>query len=223
MHRAFVRFCKTYRPQAVVLNGDVIDGASISRHPPIGWSHLPTVQQEIEIAQDRLAEIERAAGNARKIWTAGNHDIRFETKLASVAHQYASVAGTSLHHHFPEWEPAWDVHINGTVAIKHRWHGGKHAPYSNALKSGMSTITGHLHSQKIEPVTDYTGTRWGVDPGCLADPNHAAFRDYTENSPKDWRDGFAFLTFRGGKLLPPELISRFDANNIVFRGEVQRV
>lgn len=225
MHRAFVKFCKNQNPHVVVLNGDVIDGATISKHPPIGWTHLPTVQAEIKIAQNYLAEIELAAGKARKIWTAGNHDLRFETALAGKAYQYQGVFGTALHHHFPKWEPCWDVWINGIggVAIKHRWHGGKHAPYNNAVKSGMTILTNHLHSQKMEPVTDYRGDRWGVDTGCLADPNHTAFRDYTENSPKDWRPGFCVLTFKGGKLLPPELVSRWDANHIVFRGEVIRV
>jgi hypothetical protein len=222
MHRAFVKFCKRLKPQVVILNGDVIDGATVSRHPPIGWTHLPTLEGEIKVAQYRLAEIEGAAGKARKIWTAGNHDLRFETCLAGGSHQYRGVFGTALHHHFPQWEPCWDVWVNGVAAIKHRWSGGKHAPYNNALKSGMTILTNHLHSQKIEPVTDYTGDRWGVDTGCLADPEHAAFRDYTENSPKDWRPGFCVLTFKAGKLLPPELVSRWDKNSVVFRGEVIR-
>jgi hypothetical protein len=36
-HRAFVHFCTELGPQLVILNGDVIDGASISRFPAIGW------------------------------------------------------------------------------------------------------------------------------------------------------------------------------------------
>lgn len=35
-HRAFVRACELLKPVAVVMNGDMLDGASISRHPPIG-------------------------------------------------------------------------------------------------------------------------------------------------------------------------------------------
>jgi hypothetical protein len=84
-------------------------------------------------------------------------------------------------------------------------------------------VTGHLHSQKVTPFTDYTGTRWGVDTGCLADPDHAAFTDYTEDAPKNWRSGFAVLTFYKDRLLPPELVTVFDANHVTFRGQVIRV
>src|SRR5688572_10272857 len=45
-HRAFVKFCEDMKPKAVIMNGDAFDGASISRHPPIGWENRPTVQQE---------------------------------------------------------------------------------------------------------------------------------------------------------------------------------
>ncbi len=223
MHRALVAFCKEYRPKLVILNGDVIDACSISRYPPIGWDKLPTVQEEIEAAQERTGEIEAAAKNARKIWPLGNHDARFETRLATVAPQFAKVAGTHLRDHFPLWEPCWSVFVNDDLVVKHRFKGGIHATRNNTLNSGRSTITGHLHSAKVAPLTDYNGTRWGVDTGCIADPAHKAFVDYTEDSPKDWRDGFAALTFRGGRLLPPELVHRWDDDHVVFRGAVIHV
>jgi hypothetical protein len=220
MHRAFVRFCKEYKPRIVVMNGDVCDFGQISRHPPIGWEKLPEVQEEIEAAKERLHEIEKAAFRAEKIWTLGNHDSRFETRLATQAPQYAKVHGVHLSDHFPLWAPCWSVFINDDVVIKHRFKGGMHATHNNALWSGRSMVTGHLHSQRISPLTDYNGDRWGVDTGCIADPAHRAFLDYTEDSPKNWRDGFCVLTFRGGRLMPPELVSRWDEDHIVFRGEV---
>lgn len=220
MHRAFVKFCKDLKPKIVILNGDVIDACSISRHPPIGWTKLPTVQEEMEAAQERTGEIEAAASKARKLWPLGNHDGRFETRLATVAPEFAKVAGTSLADHFPLWEPCWSVFINDDVVVKHRYKGGVYAPRNNTLNSGRTTVTGHLHSAKVLPFTDYNGTRWGVDTGCMADPDHRAFVDYTEDNAKDWRDGFLVMTFLGGKLLPPELVHRWDEDHVVFRGEV---
>jgi hypothetical protein len=35
MQRAFIAFAKRLKPAAVILNGDVFDGATISRHPSI--------------------------------------------------------------------------------------------------------------------------------------------------------------------------------------------
>lgn len=222
-HRGFVKFCKELKPAVVVLNGDVIDAATISRHAPIGWETRPTVKQEIETAQERLGEIEKAAGKAHKVWTLGNHDARFETRLATVAPEFAKIHGVHLKDHFPLWEAAWSCWINDDVVIKHRFKGGIHAPHNNTMWAGKTMITGHLHSAKVIPLTDYNGTRYGVDTGCLADPNHKAFVDYTEDSPKNWRSAFGVLTFRNGQLMMPELAVMWDKDRIQFRSEIIRV
>jgi hypothetical protein len=219
-HRAFIRFCKKLRPAVIVANGDVFDGCSISRHPPINWNKLPTVKEELEVCQERLSEIVKAAPKARRLWGLGNHDARFEVKLAQVAPEFKDVHGVSLSDHFPDWEPCWAVHVNDNTVIKHRYKGGSHAPYNNTVSAGRSIITGHLHSQKVTPFTDYNGTRYGVDTGCLADPYHDAFQDYLEDGPRDWRSGFCVLTYRQGILLYPELVSVFDADHVQFRGEI---
>jgi hypothetical protein len=222
-HRAFVRFCKELKPKAVILNGDVLDLASISRHPPIGWEDQPTVEDEIEAAKDRLAEIESATFRTQKIWTLGTHDGRFETRLATVAPEFARIHGMHLKDHFPLWQPCWSAWINSDVVVKHRFKGGAHAPYNNTIFAGKSIVTGHLHSAKVTPFNDYNGTRYGVDTGCLADPDAKAFLDYTEDNPKNWRAGFGVLTFHKGTLLLPELVLVFDKKRVQFRGALYDV
>ena len=59
-HRAFLSFIKKLKPVAVVLNGDVFDGASISRHPAINYEDRPQVADEIAACTARLEEIEDA-------------------------------------------------------------------------------------------------------------------------------------------------------------------
>lgn len=224
MHRAFVKFCRKYEPGIVVLNGDVVDMAAVSRHPPIGWEHQPTVKEEIETAQERLHEIEMAtAPGTPQVWTLGNHDARFETRLATVAPEYAKLNGVHLRDHFPNWEPCWSCWINDDVVVKHRFKGGIHAPWNNTINSGKTIVTGHLHSAKVTPFTDYNGTRYGVDAGCMADTDHQAFLDYTEDNPKNWRSAFAILTFVDGALLVPELVIKWDETRVQFRGELIEV
>lgn len=221
--RGFISFCKELRPKAVVMNGDVTDFPRISRHPPIGWTRTPTVQEEIEACVDQLDEIAKAAGRARKLWPLGNHDARFETKIATVAPEFAKVAGTRLADHFPLWENCWRVDVNDDVVIKHRHKGGIHATHNSTLWAGKTTVTGHLHSLKVTPFTDYNGTRWGVDTGCLADVEARAFLDYTEANPLNWRSGFVVLTFRNGVLLWPETVTVVDKDHVQWRGDVVRV
>src|SRR5258708_2635054 len=226
-HRAFVKFCKDLKPKIVIMNGDVFDGSRISRNQPIGWERTPTVIDELESCQERMGEIEDAVSKACVLtWNLGNHDSRFETRLASMAPEFARVNGFHLKDHFSErWQPAWSTFINDDrgVVVKHRFKGGIHAPHNNTLWAGRTIITGHLHSQKVSPIGDYNGTRWGVDAGCLADPQGPQFTDYTEDSPKDWRSGFVVLTFHKGKLLPPELVSVWEENSITFRGIIIKV
>lgn len=102
---------KEFQPKAVIANGDVFDGASISRFPRIGWDSTPSVIQELKACEIALGEIEEAAKKARHnvnlVWTLGNHDARFENRLAANAPQYEYVKGFSLKDHFPAWHPCW--------------------------------------------------------------------------------------------------------------------
>lgn len=222
--RAFIHQCKELKPKAVVLNGDVLDFSGISKHQKIGWFKTPSVADEIEAAQDLLYEIEKSCGRgAKKIWTIGNHDIRFESRLANSDPEFAKVFGVHLSDHFPNWENCWNVNINEDVVIKHRFKSGIHSTHNSTLWAGCTIITGHLHSAKITPLSDYNGTRYGVDTGCLADTNAEAFTHYTENNPKNWRSGFCVLTLVKGKLLPPELVIVWDEKSVVFRGKVIKV
>lgn len=220
-HRAFVAFVKEYKPEVVVFNGDALDASTISRHPPIGWEKFPSLKEELEGVQERLGEVETAAkGRSRLIWSLGNHDARFNTRLAMLVPEYKKVKGFQLRDHFPAWQSCWAVHVNRDVVVKHRFKGGKYAPANNAVGAGRTMVTGHLHSQKVIPVTDYNGTRWGVDTGCLADPSGPQFSGYTEDNPLDWRQGFAMLTFIDGELLQPELIRVAREGVVDFRGEL---
>lgn len=217
-HRAFVHFAKKLQPNVIVYNGDVFDGAMMSRFP-LDWEWRPTVQQELEEVSEREAEVRAAAPNAKYVWTLGNHDARFEAKIANTLPELAKVQGVHLKDHFPYWQCCYSLFINNDVVIKHRFKGGIHAARNNTLWAGRSFITGHLHSLKVSPFTDLNGNRWGVDCGTLAEPLGDQFT-YTEDNPKDWRSGFVVLTFKGGRLLWPEVVSVIGDGHVCFRGDI---
>ena len=214
-HKAFVKLIADIKPQTIILNGDVFDGAQVSRHPPLMGVHTPTPRQEIEACQDRLSEIANASKNARKFWTFGNHDTRLFSRLAANTPELTDMV--SLFDYFPGWLTCWRVDINNSAVVKHRWANGLHAVYNNTLRSGRSIVTGHLHQLKVTPWSDYNGRRWGVDSGTLAEPYGDQFT-YTEMNPVNWCSGFAVLTFKDGKLLPPELCEVIDGV-AYFRGK----
>jgi hypothetical protein len=222
--RAFVHFAKVMEPAAISLNGDLIDGASISRWPRIMWQAQPTVKQELEAAQEHLHQLTLAAPRHCELFAAiGNHDARFDAKLAASCPEFENVRGFRLCDHFSDrWQWSWSVWINDSVVVKHRFKGGVHATHNNTVNSGRTTVTGHLHSLKVTPFSDYSGMRWGVDTGTLSDPNgaHAA---YAEGNPLNHRSGFIVLTFNGGRLMWPEIVSVIDDNHVDFRGEIIEV
>lgn len=218
--RALLRFIQELKPKAIICNGDAFDGASISRFPRIGWDSKPSVIEELKACKERLSEIEDIAMSAKLYWPLGNHDARFETRLAQNAPQYEGVQGFHLKDHFTAWLPCWSVWVNQEVVIKHRLKGGIHATRNNTLNAGKTTFTGHLHQLKVTPLDDYNGTRWGVDTGTLADPSGPQFTDYLEDSFTDWRSGFVVATFHNGKLLWPEVVRVLDHNSVDFRGHV---
>jgi hypothetical protein len=195
-YRAFVKFCQDLKP---------------------------TVIQELMATTDGLEEIRRAAPKARHIWPLGNHDARFESRLLQAAPEYAGVQGVKLKDHFPEWEPCWAALINQDVVIKHRLKGGVHATHNNTVTAGRTIVTGHLHSLKVTPYTDYNGTRYGVDTGTLADPYGPQFANYTELNPLNWRSGFGVLTFHKNRLLWPEVVHVTGPSEYEFRGKVYKI
>jgi hypothetical protein len=212
---------KELKPKAIINNGDAFDGASISRHPRIGWDSTPSVIEELKACEMALGEIEDAAGRGTKlVWCLGNHDARFENRLAANAPEFQGVKGFSLKDHFPKWHACWAAWVTENVVVKHRYKGGIHATHNNTVGGGKSIVTGHLHSLKVTPYSDYNGTRYGVDTGTLADTTGPQFEDYLESNPVNWRSGFAVLTFHDGKMLWPEVVHSWSDGRIEFRGKV---
>lgn len=221
--QAFIKLSKELSPKAVILNGDVFDGASVSRFPRIGWDNRPSVREELQACQETLMEIEEAAGRAKLVWCLGNHDSRFEVKLAASAGEYEGVRGFSLKDHFPKWAPTWSCWLGDHTIVKHRWHNGIHATYNNTLKSGKNIVTGHLHRLQATTYSDYNGTRHGIDSGTLAEPLGPQFMDYLEQNCTNWASGFVVLTLHKGKLLWPEFVNVMNQGVVQFRGGVFKV
>lgn len=222
---ALLAIIEEFKPKLIFDNGDAFDGARASRHPPQGWQSLPDVADELAVCQERKGEIaavaRKANPEAELRHHIGNHDARFAARLAMAAPEFIRVKGFDLADHFPDWSFSWSSEWNRHTMIKHRWHGGIHATWQNALKSGRNMVTNHLHRLCVTPIGDYNDRRWGVDCGTLSEfgPEAEKF-SYGEDNPFNWGEGLAVLnTDDKGRLLPPELCEVMDGK-AYFRGQV---
>ena len=222
--RGLLALIKQLKPVAIICNGDAFDGGTISKYPRIGWDNKPTVKEEIDAVTSFLWEIYqtgREIGCSTFCWPLGNHDARFETKLASAAPQFEGVKGFALKDHFVEWKPCWTTWINDVTCITHFYHTGLHDTHNNVLKAQVNYISGHTHSLKWTPWTDATGhTKYGVNTGTLANALDSHNADYQQGRHGNHRSGFAVLTYRDYKLQMPELVSVWDEDTIEFRGHL---
>ena len=222
-HRAFCDLCEDLNPKVVILNGDMFDGARLSRHPPLGWENLPEPHEELEVCQERLEEIRAASPKAKHYWTLGNHDARFETRLATALPQMEGIQGMHLKDHFPDWIPSMSVWINDDVVVKHNWKGGVHAAHNNAKMSGKTMVTGHTHQQQVSSWTNYNGTVYGIEAGTMAEAYGEQFM-YANDNPRNWVSGFVVLSFaKDGRLRYPEVVRVLSEGVYEFRGEERTV
>jgi hypothetical protein len=218
-HKAFVEAVKNIKPSMVILNGDVADFAQISRHDPMGWQKRYTVKEELDAIQERMDDLVLACPGAKRILTRGNHDDRFDKRLAMHAPEYRGLPGMILENYLPDWTHTTSVMINDSILVKHSWHSGIHGAWNNVLKAGVTMVTGHTHRLTVREYTDYRGTRYGIETGMLADPDEEQF-EYALDGPKNWQPGFVVLTIRNGVLLSPEKCEVIDGLGACFRGQV---
>jgi hypothetical protein len=217
---------KELKPKLVISNGDAFDGASISRHDPLGWQKTPKVIQELDATKGFLGEIERASPKAQHIFTAGNHDSRFDRRLASEISEFEDVPGMRLQDHLKQWDFCYGAMVNEDTDpffVIHAIRGGMYAPRNNVIAAGCTVFTGHLHSQKSIPVTTMLHEWDGVDGGMLADRDGPQF-SYISSRPTDWREGFAVQRVDKDGLRFPAELARVcyykKERRLVFRGEV---
>lgn len=222
-NKALVQLLPKLRPYLLINNGDSFDGGGISKYPRIGWDSKPSLKQELDANQERLTEIERAAPNAKRTWNLGNHDARFETRLAAQVPEYQGIGGFHLKDHFPGWSPGWATWIGDEVIVKHRMKGGQYAAALNALHAGRTIVTGHDHALYEKAFTNYSGTHFGIDAGTLQNVWGDMFKDYTEDNSVNWQSGFVILHFRNKRFTGTEFVRAFPDGRVVYRGDLLKV
>ena len=216
---ALERVITEVKPQLIVCGGDAVDGDTISRWDPTRGHHKRfTVREELDCVKEHMDSICGVKGKAALAWVLGNHDVRLSRYIAVKAPELLDMPGTRLEDWCPQWPLSWAVVINdggpGMTVVRHRHQAGM--LHLQAQKAACHYAHGHLHRLNHHTVATFAGARYSIDCGSLADPESEAF-DYMEGGAPHVQ-GFYVLTYKGGRLLPPEPCAIVD-QVAYFRGQ----
>jgi len=206
----FLRACIIYQPDYIVLNGDILEGADISRHPKIpGWSC--GLQVEFDFAREMFRQLREVAPDAEIIWAAGNHGL---DRLAAYLSQVAPALAGLDNLRFDKLAGVDDFGVKlaqgGSIAspkgtegdmpgflihdyLVHHGHLLGQCPsmaeLKKALRSGQS---GHAHRSSLSFLTfEDMALTWMTTPmGCTP----RAGRAYMKGRDFGWQGGFG-VTF----------------------------
>jgi hypothetical protein len=236
--QVFLACCRDLQPGIVYLNGDIIDGSEISRHPKIpGWT-IP-LQLEFDFARVMFEQIRAVVGpDTRIVWGAGNHGLdRLAMYLTQVAPAFANLrnlrfdklaglddldielaqGGTIASPEGREAESPGRL-IHGFYRVHHGTHLGQYPAALEMREAGRSGQSGHVHRAHLyfgSNEADRTMSWMSTPMGCTP----VAGRGYMKGICTGWQRGFgvAFL-LPGGHVRQYPVIT--DDNVCVVEGYV---
>lgn len=239
----FLAVAKDVQPDAVVLNGDVLDFPQVSR-----FTHMPgagnlSLQDEIDFTRDRiLRRVREAAPDAAIIWTIGNHEHRLVRYLADTAPALAELRSLSWTELLAVDELGIEMCFGGNfmaptqrqrsdnyrrrthavlydcMVVTHGHSIAANAPVVEARRWGMAGTSGHTHRPQVHwlPTAACPTLSWTSTPMMAG---YAVGKDYVDG-PSAWTMGFGLFTVDAGRgIVSPHLVPVYD-DFATFAGRV---
>jgi len=207
---ALETLCRKLKPVLVVSNGDELDASQLSKWPILSHHKTYSIREQLDCLKMHMDAIQAASGKAQFAATLGNHSVRLSRYIAVQAEHFLDMPYTRLEDWIPAWPLSWTVEINsggpGMTVVRHRNQAGM--LHLQGQKAVCHYVHGHCHKLGVHRLPTFNGMRYSVDTGALADPDSDVF-DYAEGAPNHLQ-GFVVLTYKGGKLMPPELVEVVD-------------
>lgn len=199
------------QPDQIIVNGDLMDAATVSRHRVIpGGGYDNPIQENIDTAYAILRQLRTTCPDAEIVLLRGNHDERIEHALIdNVAALYRvraaeeEIPALSLENllrlrelHIDYIDEAWDrakvaVLGNYRLASRHGYSTQKNPGAKILADLSGSTIQGHSHRISMFYRTSHhpeegPETRLAVEAGCMCQIEDGL--GYT--TEPDWQRGF---------------------------------
>ena len=197
--RAMYSFMDWWKPQEVIILGDLVDFYAISR-----FSRDPErvlkLQTELDQAVGVLEEIRQHAKGIKITFLRGNHCDRLKKYLWSEAQELSGLRALRLEELLEfdrlkiHYEDKNQIRY-GCVIIKHGTLIRKFAGYTakgEFEKNGMSGVSGHSHRLSQYRHTNEADSYIWTEAGCLCQLD----ADYLDGTTPNWNQGFAIGYFK---------------------------
>lgn len=218
----FCRFLQDYRPELIVLSGDVVDLGMISKYAQDGDDPVNAIEQ-IKVAVSEINRISRLT--KRVVFMEGNHDERWAKAIqGDNAQALFGAKGLSLREQFlfqgmdpsvtwiHETKHCPGLMLGHNALLVQHGHvkpiGGKTPALAMlSLVPGISVSRGHIHRGQMVVKTSLGRNIFGV-----SNPHMSTHHEYAGGNP-DWQVGFLTLEFYGRSRLRD--CTRFTPNLII--------
>jgi predicted phosphodiesterase len=200
---AAIIYLKKWKPDAILLNGDIIDCYQISDFVKDG--RKPKFKVEVEIVRQFIIQLKDMFPKTRIVWKLGNHEDRYEKRILQRAPEFLDLAWTTFEGMIKmegitgvEIVKGKRIILAGKLNIihGHELPHGIAAPVNPArgffLRTKANTLGGHHHQSSDHSESDLNGNIIGAwSTGCLCDLHP----DYMPVNK--WNSGFATLENHG--------------------------
>jgi len=193
MFDLFLEVQKDVNPVLTILNGDIIDLASLSSHQK-GQKVFTGLQEEVELTN---RELDKIRGNVEYLY--GNHEMRFHSLHKDI--DIAKLGPPDLTKALKLKERRWKVQTDwkngfvnvGEFRVFHGVYTGANPAKKHVTSLNESCIFNHTHQ-----IDHYYENKFsGHNIGWGGYAKHRAF-DYVSDSVKStWRNGFAVIYVDG--------------------------
>lgn len=204
------------KPDLVVLNGDVVEFSSVSRHTKMPGAANLSLQGEIDFCRENiLRPVRERAGDVPVTWHIGNHEHRLVRYLADVAPDLAELRCLDWKTLFTiddlgiemifggdfmapaQWQRrndvekrTWRIYYD-SWAVTHGNSTSRHSAAQELSRFGISGTSGHSHRPQMfsRPTATCPTATW-MTTGMLA--GFAVGHHYVQG-PSAWTMGFGFV------------------------------
>lgn len=194
--RTLLEFAEDYKPDQVVINGDLMDFSGISRHADADTANR--ILKDCEVGNNFLDALRSTVGRGCVIdANCGNHDLRIASFVAKNAPQLTGVTSVEQLLKLKERKIDWMPYSGDNVrfiapklGVTHGSFFGTNYTRETLLKYNVSCIVGHSHRPQYTsiPTVGPTGSQvrgcWGL--GCLVPVQHVPYLV----TPSGWQQGW---------------------------------